>query len=138
MLGRGDDVINISGHCLNSGELESAINSYNLACESAVVGYYHEIKGEGICAFIILKEDININDSLKYEILEHVKIKIGSIAKPTKIFFVDSLPKTRSGKIMRRILRNILNKKEDEFGDLSTLANPDCINSLIQLINEDK
>lgn len=129
VIGRVDDVINVSGHRLGTAEIENAINMHEKVSESAVIGYPHPIKGEGICAFVIAKEE---NENLASEIVEIIKKEIGSIAKPDKIHITSDLPKTRSGKIMRRILKKILAKEED-LGDISTLVNPEVIEKIKNL-----
>lgn len=129
VIGRVDDVINVSGHRLGTAEIENVINMHEMVSESAVIGYPHEIKGEGICAFVITKAGaFGIED----EIIFLIQKEIGSIAKPDKIYIVSDLPKTRSGKIMRRILKKIL-AKEENLGDTSTLVNPEAIEQLKNL-----
>ncbi len=129
IIGRTDDVIKVSGHRLGTAEIENAINSHEKVSESAVIGVHHDIKGEAIYAFVILK---NKQENIENEIIEIVKNQIGAIAKPDKIYIVNDLPKTRSGKIMRRILKKIVNK-EDDLGDVSTLINPEVVNYLQNL-----
>ncbi len=129
IIGRTDDVIKVSGHRLGTAEIENAINSHPDVTESAVIGVPHEIKGEAVFAFVISKKK-----NIENEISEIVKKEIGAIAKPDKIFIVPDLPKTRSGKIMRRILKKIL-AKEENFGDTSTLVNPDVVTILKNLCN---
>lgn len=131
LLGRIDDVINVSGHRLGTAEIESALVAHPSVAESAVVGFPHEIKGQGIYAFVILKSNASTN-GLEKELIEQVKKDIGPIAKPDVIQFVDGLPKTRSGKIMRRILRKIVEGKHDELGDTTTLADSSVIEKLIE------
>ncbi|MDQ3140830.1 MAG: acetate--CoA ligase [Bacteroidota bacterium] len=131
ITGRMDDVLNVSGHRLGTAELENVINMHTNIIESAVVGFPHEIKGQGIYAFIICSEvptEINI---LKIEILDLVVQEIGSLAKPDKIQVVKGLPKTRSGKIMRRILRKIAEGAIHELGDTSTLLDPGVVDEII-------
>jgi len=130
IIGRTDDVIKVSGHRLGTAEIENAINSHEKVSESAVIGVPHEIKGEGIYAFVILKKPAK---TIENEIIKLVQSQIGSIAKPDKIFIVSDLPKTRSGKIMRRILKKIVAGEED-LGDTSTLVNPDVVQNLIKLL----
>ncbi len=130
VIGRVDDVINVSGHRMGTAEVENAINEHPQVTESAVVGYPHDIKGQGIYAFVITNGK-ECNDAFREEILDVVKKEIGPIAKPDKIQFVDGLPKTRSGKIMRRILRKIAAGDGDNLGDISTLLNPDVVQSVI-------
>lgn len=129
IIGRLDDVIKVSGHRLGTAEIENAINSHPQVSESAVIGVPHDIKGETIAAFVIAK---NSSQSLEKELVEIVRNQIGPIATPEKIFIVSDLPKTRSGKIMRRILKKILAGEED-MGDTSTLVNPDVVEQLKKL-----
>jgi acetyl-CoA synthetase len=130
IIGRVDDVINSSGHRLGTAEIENAINMHKLVNESAVIGYPHKIKNEGICAFVIAK---NGDENLKDEILKLVEKQISAIAKPDKIYIIPDLPKTRSGKIMRRILKKLVAGEED-LGDISTLVNPEVVEDLRKLI----
>ena len=134
-MGRSDDVVNISGHRLGTMEIESAIVSHEYVAEAAVVSYKHEIKGEAIHAFVTLKNNFMNHNNNKFssELREWVKKKIGSIAKPERISFSDSLPKTRSGKIMRRLLRNIA-RGEDITGDTSTLENESILDQLKNIL----
>ncbi|TAF35001.1 MAG: acetate--CoA ligase [Cytophagales bacterium] len=129
IIGRVDDVINVSGHRLGTAEIEDGINAHPLAVESAVVGYPHDIKGQGIYAFVILDTQAKGQDleKLKKDILGTVSKEIGPIAKPDKIQFVRGLPKTRSGKIMRRILRKIAEGDTSNLGDTSTLLDPSVV-----------
>jgi acetyl-CoA synthetase len=130
-MGRIDDVINVSGHRIGTMEVESALVSHDVVAEAAVVPMPHEIKGQGLYAFVILKEDVQIQDSLKNMLRSHVSKEIGPIAKPDKIQFADALPKTRSGKIMRRILKVIASGKDD-CGDTTTLADPLVVDRLLR------
>ncbi len=130
VIGRVDDVINVSGHRMGTAEVENAINEHPAVVESAIVGYPHDIKGQGIYAFVIT-QGVAKDDTTRKEILEVVKREIGPIAKPDKIQFVNGLPKTRSGKIMRRILRKIASNEADSLGDISTLLNPECVKEVI-------
>jgi acetyl-CoA synthetase len=132
ITGRVDDVINVSGHRLGTAEFESALVSYPAVAEAAVVGYPHPIRGESIFAFVILKPDTKISEDLRAELTQHVRKIIGPIATPEKIQFADALPKTRSGKIMRRILRKIAAGQSADFGDTSTLLDPSVIDRLVQ------
>jgi acetyl-CoA synthetase len=132
LLGRIDDVINVSGHRLGTAEVESALVAHQKVAEAAVIGFPHEIKGEGIYAFVTLNSGIEKTKELKKELIAQVAKEIGPIAKPDKIQFADSLPKTRSGKIMRRILRQIAQGTIDKIGDISTLADPRVIEKLIK------
>jgi len=130
VIGRVDDVINVSGHRMGTAEVENAINEHSAVIESAVVGYPHDIKGQGIYAYVI-SQGKELDDSFRKEILQVVTREIGPIAKPDKIQFTTGLPKTRSGKIMRRILRKIASQESDQLGDISTLLNPDVVADLI-------
>ncbi len=132
ITGRVDDVINISGHRLGSAEVESALVLHNDVAEAAVVGSHHDIKGQGIYAFVILNEGIVGNDELHNELVQLVRKEIGPVASPDVIQFTPGLPKTRSGKIMRRILRKIADDQIDEIGDVSTLADPSIVTELVK------
>jgi len=132
IIGRVDDVINVSGHRMGTAELENAINQEVNVIESAVVGYPHDIKGQGIFAYIISSNKNISDEALKKSILETVVKEIGPIAKPDKILVVSGLPKTRSGKIMRRILRKIACNETDNLGDTSTLLDPNVVNEIIE------
>lgn len=131
IIGRVDDVLNISGHRLGTAELENAINAHIHVIESAVVGFPHDIKGQGIYAYVITENITHDLLILEREIIETVSKMIGPIAKPDKIQFVNGLPKTRSGKIMRRILRKIASKDNTGFGDISTLLNPEIVDEIL-------
>lgn len=131
IIGRVDDVINVSGHRFGTAEIENAINQNDNVVESAVVGYPHEIKGQGIYAYIILKDATDAPENLRGEIVETCVKEIGPIAKPDKIQFVSGLPKTRSGKIMRRILRKVAEGEPDKLGDTSTLLDPDVVDEIV-------
>ena len=131
ILGRVDDVINVSGHRMGTAEVENAINEHEEVIESAFVGYPHEIKGEGIYAYVIVNSKSS-DDLIKKEITDVVRRVIGPIAKPDKIQIVSGLPKTRSGKIMRRILRKVASNDFDNLGDTSTLLNPDVVDEIIK------
>ncbi len=130
IIGRVDDVINVSGHRMGTAEVENAINSNPHVVESAVVGYPHDIKGQGIYAYVITEEGCPNNENTRAEIVETVVHEIGKIAKPEKIQFVSGLPKTRSGKIMRRILRKVAEGTADNLGDTSTLLDPDVVEEI--------
>jgi acetyl-CoA synthetase len=132
LRGRIDDVINVSGHRLGTAEIESAIVTDHDVAEAAVVGYPHEIKGDGIYAFVILKAGRDGNPEVRKRVVEAVRTEIGPIAKPDYVQFADGLPKTRSGKIMRRILRKIAAGHVEEVGDTSTLADPSVVEKLIE------
>ena len=131
LMGRIDDVINVSGHRIGTAEVESALVSHPSVAEAAVIGYPHDIKGQGIYAFVTLKAGIEKSDKLKKDLVTHVRTVIGPIALPDKLQFADALPKTRSGKIMRRILRKIAEDKIEELGDTSTLADPSVVKLLV-------
>lgn len=132
LMGRVDDVIKVSGHRLGTAEIESAFVSHPSVAEASVVGFPHDIKGEGIYAYITLKSGVSESQELKSELANHVRKVVGPIAKPDVIQFTDALPKTRSGKIMRRILRKIAAGETGELGDTSTLADPGVVERLIQ------
>ncbi|MEM6644060.1 MAG: acetate--CoA ligase [Bacteroidota bacterium] len=131
ILGRVDDVINVSGHRLGTAEVENAINEHPKVVESAVVGYPHSVKGQGIYAFVICDMKGRTEESLKNEIMESVRKIIGPIAKPDQVQIVPGLPKTRSGKIMRRILRKIAEGEVKSLGDTSTLLNPEVVQKIM-------
>jgi acetyl-CoA synthetase len=132
ITGRVDDVLNISGHRLGTAEIESALVKHNLVSESAVVGISHKIKGQDIYAFVSLMQGVTPSEELKIELVKLVRSEIGAIATVGKIQFTPSLPKTRSGKIMRRILRKIANDDYQDLGDISTLAEPEVVQDLIK------
>ncbi len=132
LMGRIDDVLNVSGHRIGTAEVESALVSHEKVAEAAVVGYPHEIKGEGIYAYVVLQEGLEPDDSLAEALKNHVRKLIGPIAKPDKIQFASGLPKTRSGKIMRRILRKISQGETEDLGDISTLADPSVVEDLVR------
>jgi len=131
ITGRVDDVINVSGHRLGTAEIESALVSHETVAEAAVVGFPHDIKGQGIYAYVTLKAGIEGNQELYEELLKTVSTLISPIAKPEKIQWAPNLPKTRSGKIMRRILRKIAANETEELGDITTLADPSAVDELI-------
>jgi len=132
VIGRVDDVINVSGHRFGTAEIESAINQATVALESAVVGYDHPIKGQAIHAFVISDRSLDEveMEAARKDVLAAVERGIGKIAKPERIQFVPGLPKTRSGKIMRRILRKIASGEFDQFGDTSTLLDPSVVDAI--------
>ena len=132
ITGRVDDVINVSGHRMGTAEVESALVSHNKVAEAAVVGFPHEIKGQGIYAYVTLIAGEKISDEIKKDLIEWVRKEIGPIATPDFIQFSSNLPKTRSGKIMRRILRKIAANDYDDLGDTSTLAEPKVVDDLIE------
>ena len=131
LMGRMDDVLNVSAHRLATAEIESALVGHSSVAEAAVVGFPHETKGQGIYCYVTLKKGIEPTESLRKDLIQQVRREISPIATPDKIQFTDALPKTRSGKIMRRILRKIAENKPDEVGDTSTLADPTVVTSLI-------
>ena len=132
MNGRVDDVINVSGHRIGTAEVEGALGKHKKVAEAAVVGFPHEIKGQGIYAYVTLKAGETGDENLTKELIQTVRTEIGPIASPDKIQFTESLPKTRSGKIMRRILRKIADGNIDQLGDISTLADPSIVDSLVK------
>ncbi|HEX7363857.1 MAG TPA: acetate--CoA ligase [Dehalococcoidia bacterium] len=132
LMGRIDDVINVSGHRIGTAEVESALVSHEKVAEAAVVGMPHDIKGQGIYAYVTLKVGIPKSDELKKELVAHVRKEIGPIATPDKIQFADALPKTRSGKIMRRILTKIAAGDIQQLGDTTTLADPSVVDVLVK------
>lgn len=134
ITGRVDDVLNVSGHRLGTAEVESALVGHHIVAEAAVVGMPHEIKGQGICAFVTLQADVEPTDDLRQTLREWVRKEIGPIASPDAIHWAPSLPKTRSGKIMRRILRKIAANELDSLGDTSTLADPSVVGKLIETV----
>jgi acetyl-CoA synthetase len=132
ITGRVDDVINVSGHRIGTAEVESALVAHAKVAEAAVVGYPHEIKGQAIYAFVTLNAGEDGDDALRKELNLEVRKDIGALATPEKIHFTPALPKTRSGKIMRRILRKIAEGETSGFGDTSTLADPGVVDALLQ------
>jgi len=132
ITGRVDDVINVSGHRMGTAEVESALVAHKSVNEAAVVGYPHDVKGQGIYAYVTLMAGQEASDELRKDLEVWVRTEIGPIAKPDKIQFTAGLPKTRSGKIMRRILRKIAENDFDSLGDTSTLADPDVVDELIE------
>ena len=132
ITGRVDDVLNVSGHRMGTAEIESALVSHPKVAEAAVVGYPHEVKGEGIYAYVTLNSDVNVSKDLHIELINWVKKEIGPIAKPDYLQWAPSLPKTRSGKIMRRILRKIASNDYNDLGDTSTLAEPGVVKELVE------
>ncbi|MEJ5260256.1 MAG: acetate--CoA ligase [Anaerohalosphaeraceae bacterium] len=131
LMGRIDDVVNVSGHRIGTAEVESALVSHPKVAEAAVTPIPHEIKGQGLYAYVTLKEGVQESEELKKELIQHVRKEIGPIATPEAIQFAPALPKTRSGKIMRRILRKIAEKDTSNLGDISTLADPSVVEKLI-------
>ena len=131
ITGRVDDVLNVSGHRIGTAEIESALVLHKDVAEAAVVGCPHEIKGQGIYAFVTLMAGVSESETLKADLISAVRKEIGAIATPDFIQWAPSLPKTRSGKIMRRILRNIASDSFDNLGDTSTLADPSVVEDLV-------
>ncbi|MGH8515672.1 MAG: AMP-binding enzyme, partial [Gammaproteobacteria bacterium] len=132
ITGRVDDVINVSGHRLGTAEIESALVLHVKVAEAAVVGYPHPIKGQGIYAYVTLMNDEAPSEALRKELVEHVRREIGAIATPDLIQWAPGLPKTRSGKIMRRILRKVAANEIENLGDITTLADPAVVPDLIR------
>ena len=123
--------MNVSGHRLGTAEIESALVLHEAVAEAAVVGFDHSIKGQGIYCYVNMMKDSTASDELKIELIELINKEIGAIAKPDLIHFTNDLPKTRSGKIMRRILRKIASNDLENLGDTSTLADPSIVDELI-------
>jgi acetyl-CoA synthetase len=136
IIGRIDDVVNVSGHRLSTAEVESAIVSYNIVAEAAVIGQSDEDTGQAICAFVTLQGDIEGTDELVDKIRGHVADRIGKFARPKRIIWADDLPKTRSGKIMRRLLRDIAEGRA--LGDVTTLRDPDVMSQLEGKIKDEQ
>ena len=132
ITGRVDDVINVSGHRMGTAEVESALVAHSNVAEAAVVGYPHDIKGQGIYAYVTLNIGVPESEELLLELKQWVRKEIGPIASPDLIQFAPGLPKTRSGKIMRRILRKIAANEHKELGDVSTLADPLVVQNLVE------
>ncbi|MCI5136428.1 MAG: acetyl-coenzyme A synthetase, partial [Candidatus Electrothrix sp. AW2] len=132
IMGRLDDVINVSGHRLGTAEIESALVSHDAVAEAAVVGMPHPVKGQTIFAYVTLMASVEESEELIAELRKHVRAEIGPIATPEVIMWAPGLPKTRSGKIMRRILRKIAADDFDNFGDTSTLADPSVVDNLVE------
>jgi len=132
ITGRVDDVLNVSGHRMGTAEVESALVAHPKVAEAAVVGYSHDIKGQGIYCYVSLMEGADPSDDLGAELVAQVRKEIGPFAKPDHIQFAPGLPKTRSGKIMRRILRKIAENEFENLGDISTLADPGVVEALIE------
>jgi acetyl-CoA synthetase len=132
ITGRVDDVLIVSGHNLGTAEIESALVLHEAVAEAAIVGYPHDIKGQGIYAYVTLKQGVEPSDELRKELVKLVRAEIGPIATPDIIQWAPGLPKTRSGKIMRRILRKIAANQMDQLGDTSTLADPSVVDDLVK------
>ena len=133
LTGRVDDVMNVSGHRIGSAEIESALVSHPFCSEAAVIGFPHEVKGEGIFAYVILKDGYEADEELVGELRNEVRRHIGAFATPDQILIAPGLPKTRSGKIMRRILRKVAANETEDLGDITTLADPSVVDALIKL-----
>ncbi|MFO7339994.1 MAG: acetyl-coenzyme A synthetase, partial [Lysobacteraceae bacterium] len=131
ITGRVDDVINVSGHRIGTAEVESALVAHPKVAEAAVVGFPHDIKGQGIYAYVTLKAGEQPSEELQKELVAWVRKEIGPIATPDHLQWAPALPKTRSGKIMRRILRKIAENQPDQLGDTSTLADPSVVETLV-------
>ena len=136
--GRVDDVVNVSGHRLSTAEIEAALIEHPAVGEAAVVGINDELTGQAVNAFVSIKDGHDIDDKLKKELIMQVRKSIGPFAAPKAVFAIPDLPKTRSGKIMRRILRKILAGEEDQLGDTSTLADPSVVDKIIETVKEGK
>ena len=137
ILGRTDDVLNVSGHRISTMEIESALVSHKSVAEAAVVEREDKIKGSAICCFLTLKNQENPSETLKQEIKQHVRKKIGPLATPDSVFIPNVLPKTRSGKIMRRLLRDIVEKRTPQ-GDLSTIEDLNSLTKLVQSVETNR
>lgn len=137
ITGRVDDVLNVSGHRLGTAEIESALVAHDYVAEAAVVGMPHEIKGQGICTFVTLQAGVNESEELRQELVSWVRKQLGPVATPDALHWAPALPKTRSGKIMRRILRKIAANELDSLGDTSTLAEPAVVEQLIVTVYPD-
>jgi acetyl-CoA synthetase len=131
ITGRVDDVINVSGHRMGTAEVESALVAHPKVAEAAVVGYPHDLKGQGLYCYVTLNAGEEPTEALRKELVAHVRKEIGPIASPDLIQFAPGLPKTRSGKIMRRILRKIAEDEFSNLGDTSTLADPAVVDDLV-------
>ena len=133
ITGRVDDVINVSGHRVGTAEVESALTGHDQCAEAAVIGVDHAVKGQSIYAYVTMKGSAKQDEATRTALREHVRKVIGAFAAPDVIHWAPMLPKTRSGKIMRRVLRKIAMRQEDELGDVSTLAEPTVVSTLIKL-----
>lgn len=133
--GRVDDVVNVSGHRLSTAEIEAALIESPLVAEAAVVGVSDELTGQAVNAFVALKDPSQDSDQTKKDLILQVRKSIGPFAAPKAVFVIPDLPKTRSGKIMRRILRKILSGEEDSLGDTSTLSDPAVVDKIIERVH---
>ncbi|KAH0247467.1 acetyl-coenzyme A synthetase-like protein 1, partial [Aureobasidium melanogenum] len=136
--GRVDDVVNVSGHRLSTAEIEAALIEHNAVAEAAVVGVADELTGQAVAAFVSIKEGNEATDALRKDLIMQVRKSIGPFAAPKAIHVVPDLPKTRSGKIMRRILRKILAGEEDQLGDITTLSDPSVVDKIIEVVHASK
>ena len=136
--GRVDDVVNVSGHRLSTAEIEAALIEHHAVAEAAVVGVNDELSGQAVNAFVSLKDGNESNEQIRKDLILQVRKSIGPFAAPKAVFIVDDLPKTRSGKIMRRILRKILSGEEDSLGDTSTLSDPSVVGKIIDTVKASK
>lgn len=136
--GRVDDVVNVSGHRLSTAEIEAALIEHHSIAEAAVVGINDELTGQAVNAFVAIKDGNESSDALRKEFILQVRKSIGPFAAPKAVYIVPDLPKTRSGKIMRRILRKILAGEEDQLGDISTLSDPSVVEKIIQIVHSDR
>lgn len=131
-----DDVVNVSGHRLSTAEIEAALIEHHSVAEAAVVGVSDELTGQAVNAFVALKDGNESTDALRKELVLQVRKSIGPFAAPKAVFIIGDLPKTRSGKIMRRILRKVLAGEEDQLGDVSTLSDPSVVDKIIATVHE--
>ena len=138
ITGRVDDVLNVSGHRIGTAEVESALVAHDSCAEAATVGFPHEVKGEAICCYVILADGADESKETVAALRSSVRGAIGAFATPDYVIPVSGLPKTRSGKIMRRVLRKIMAGEEDQLGDTSTLADPDVVDILIEAVKAAK
>lgn len=136
--GRVDDVVNVSGHRLSTAEIEAALIEHHSIAEAAVVGINDELTGQAVNAFVAIKDGSEASDALRKEFILQVRKSIGPFAAPKAVYIVPDLPKTRSGKIMRRILRKILAGEEDQLGDISTLSDPSVVDKIISIVHSDR
>lgn len=136
--GRVDDVVNVSGHRLSTAEIEAALIEHHAVAEAAVVGVSDELTGQAVNAFVSIKDGNEITDQLRKDLILQVRKSIGPFAAPKMVHVVPDLPKTRSGKIMRRILRKILAGEEDQLGDTSTLSDPSVVDKIIEIVHASK
>lgn len=136
--GRVDDVVNVSGHRLSTAEIEAALIEHHAIAEAAVVGIADELTGQAVAAFVAIKDGHESSEALRKEFILQVRKSIGPFAAPKAVYIVPDLPKTRSGKIMRRILRKILAGEEDQLGDTSTLSDPSVVDKIIALVHEQR